>query len=64
MYSTLFRKASDVESTHRQLPGLVWKVADLPRGDAGQQRRCRVILPFTMPRRMVNVIAPTRKLEV
>ncbi|GAA2870657.1 class I SAM-dependent DNA methyltransferase [Streptosporangium fragile] len=51
-----------METTHRQLAGLIWKVADLLRGNYKQSEYGRVILPFTVLRRMDYVMAPTREL--
>ncbi|WP_310738279.1 class I SAM-dependent DNA methyltransferase [Microbispora sp. H10949] len=51
-----------METTHRQLAGLIWKVADLLRGDYKQSEYGKVILPFTVLRRMDCVMAPTRAL--
>ncbi|WP_332671656.1 type I restriction-modification system subunit M [Aromatoleum sp.] len=43
------------------LSALVWSVADLLRGDFRQSEYGRVILPFTILRRVDCVLAPTKK---
>ncbi|MCA9619233.1 MAG: type I restriction-modification system subunit M N-terminal domain-containing protein [Myxococcales bacterium] len=40
---------------------LIWSVADLLRGDYKQSEYGRVILPFTVLRRLDQVLAPTRE---
>ena len=42
------------------LANLIWSVADLLRGDFKQSQYGRIILPFTVPRRLECVLAPTR----
>jgi type I restriction enzyme M protein len=42
------------------LSALIWSVADLLRGDYKQSEYGRVILPFTVLRRMDGVLAPTK----
>jgi type I restriction enzyme M protein len=44
----------------QHLTGLVWSVADLLRGDYKQSEYGKVILPFTVLRRMECVLEPTR----
>lgn len=39
----------------------IWSVADLLRGDFKQSEYGRVILPFTVLRRLDQVLAPTRQ---
>ena len=39
----------------------IWSVADLLRGDYKQSEYGRVILPFTVLRRLDQVLAPTRE---
>ncbi|MFG3271343.1 type I restriction-modification system subunit M [Streptomyces luteogriseus] len=46
---------------HRHLAGLIWSVADLLRGDFKYSDYGRVILPFTVLRRLDCILAPTRK---
>jgi type I restriction enzyme M protein len=41
--------------------GFLWSVADLLRGDYKQSEYGRVILPFTVLRRLDQVLAPTRE---
>ncbi len=42
------------------LSALIWSVADLLRGDYRQSEYGRVILPFTVLRRLDCVLAPTK----
>ncbi|WP_242521566.1 class I SAM-dependent DNA methyltransferase [Motiliproteus sp. SC1-56] len=42
------------------LAGLIWSVADLLRGDFKQSQYGRIILPFTVLRRLECVLAPTK----
>ena len=42
------------------LSSLIWSVADLLRGDFKQSEYGRVILPFTVLRRLDCVLAPTK----
>jgi len=43
------------------LSALIWSVADLPRGDYKQSEYGRVILPFTVLRRLDCVLAKTKE---
>lgn len=43
------------------LPSFIWSVADLLRGDYKQSDYGKVILPFTVLRRLDCVLAPTKK---
>jgi type I restriction enzyme M protein len=47
--------------THTELANFIWSVADLLRGDYKQSEYGKVILPFTVLRRLDCVMAPTRK---
>jgi len=47
--------------THTQLANHAWSVADLLRGDYKQSDYGKVILPFTVPRRLESVLEPTRR---
>ena len=38
----------------------IWSVADLLRGDLKQSQYGRIILPFTLLRRLECVLAPTK----
>lgn len=42
------------------LPAFIWSVADLLRGDFKQSQYGRIILPFTILRRLECVLAPTK----
>ncbi|KTA85927.1 type I restriction-modification system subunit M [Aeromonas salmonicida] len=42
------------------LAGMIWSVADLLRGDFKQSQYGRIILPFTVLRRLECVLAPTK----
>ncbi|PZO09983.1 MAG: N-6 DNA methylase [Leptolyngbya foveolarum] len=44
----------------KRLSGLIWEVADLLRGDYKQADYGKVILPFTVLRRLDCVLAPTK----
>ena len=46
---------------HSQTAAFIWSVADLLRGDFKQSQYGRVILPFTLLRRLECVLAPTRE---
>ncbi|MEY2843860.1 MAG: hypothetical protein RI920_1897, partial [Pseudomonadota bacterium] len=46
--------------TPQNLSALLWSVADLLRGDFKQSEYGRVILPFTVLRRLDCVLAPTK----
>lgn len=46
---------------HSQVAAWIWSVADLLRGDFKQSQYGRVILPFTLLRRLECVLAPTRE---
>lgn len=50
-----------VSSRHSELAGFIWSVADLLRGDYRQSEYGKVILPFTVLRRLDCVLAPTRQ---
>ena len=47
--------------TDINLSSFIWSVADLLRGDYKQSEYGRVILPFTVLRRLDCVLAPTKK---
>ncbi len=46
--------------TEQNLSGLIWSVADLLRGDYKQSEHGKVILPFTVLRRLDCVLEPTK----
>jgi len=46
---------------HQSLSAFIWSVADLLRGDYRQSEYGRVILPFTVLRRLDCVLAPTKE---
>ncbi|WP_404362551.1 N-6 DNA methylase [Marinobacter sp.] len=46
--------------THSQTAAFIWSVADLLRGNFKQSQYGRVILPFTILRRLECVLAPTK----
>jgi type I restriction enzyme M protein len=50
-----------VSSKHQELASFIWSVADLLRGDYKQSEYGKVILPFTVLRRLDCVLAPTRQ---
>jgi type I restriction enzyme M protein len=47
--------------SHSELANLAWSVADLLRGDYKQSEYGKVVLPFTLLRRLDCVMAPTRQ---
>ncbi|MFW5452383.1 type I restriction-modification system subunit M [Thioalkalivibrio sulfidiphilus] len=49
------------DENHSQTAAFIWSVADLLRGDFKQSQYGRVILPFTLLRRMECVLEPTRE---
>ena len=49
-----------VRVNHQALSSFIWSVADLLRGDYKQSEYGRVILPFTVLRRLDAVLAPTK----
>ena len=49
-----------MSTTHQRLAGFIWQVADLLRGDYKQSEYGKVILPFTVLRRLDCVLAPTK----
>lgn len=48
-------------STHSQLVSFIWSVADLLRHDFRRSEYGRVVLPFTVLRRLDTVMEPTRE---
>ncbi|HEX5402065.1 MAG TPA: class I SAM-dependent DNA methyltransferase [Pseudonocardiaceae bacterium] len=50
-----------MSSKHQELASFLWSVADLLRGDYKQSEYGKVILPFTVLRRLDCVLAPTRQ---
>lgn len=46
---------------YSQLASFIWAVADLLRGDFKQSQYGRIVLPFTLLRRMECVLAPTKE---
>ena len=49
-----------VESAIQNHPAFIWSVADVLRGDYKQSEYGRVILPFTVLRRLDCVLAPVK----
>ena len=49
------------DSEIKQVAAFLWSVADLLRGDFKQSQYGRIILPFTLLRRLECVLAPTKK---
>ena len=45
---------------HQALSAFIWSVAVLFRGDYKQSHYCKVILPFTVLRRLDSVLEPTK----
>jgi type I restriction enzyme M protein len=50
-----------MSTTHTRLASFIWSVADLLRGDYKQSEYGKVILPFTVLRRLDCVLAPTKQ---
>ncbi len=46
---------------HQAVSSFIWSVADFLRGDYKQSEYGRVILPFTVLRRLDSVLEPTKK---
>jgi type I restriction enzyme M protein len=56
-----YAPAGEIRSVnHQALASFIWSVADLLRGDFKQSEYGRVILPFTVLRRLDCVLAPTK----
>ena len=51
---------TDDKTNHSQTAVFIWSVADLLRGDFKQSQYGRVILPFTLLRRLECVLEPTK----
>ncbi|MEO0458922.1 MAG: class I SAM-dependent DNA methyltransferase [Cyanobacteria bacterium P01_A01_bin.114] len=49
------------ETNHSQTANFLWSIAELLRGDFKQSQYGRIILPFTLLRRLECVLAPTQK---
>ena len=49
-----------MSTTNTRLASFIWSVADLLRGDYKQSEYGKVILPFTVLRRLDCVLAPTK----
>ncbi|WP_026279274.1 MULTISPECIES: class I SAM-dependent DNA methyltransferase [unclassified Thioalkalivibrio] len=49
------------DENHSETAAFIWSVADLLRGDFRQSQYGRIILPFTLLRRMECVLEPTRE---
>lgn len=47
--------------SHSQLAAFIWSVADLLRGDFKQSQYGRIILPFTLLRRLECVLEPSKQ---
>ncbi|WP_255487434.1 type I restriction-modification system subunit M [Oceanospirillum sediminis] len=52
--------SSSMDTNTSALAGLIWSVADLLRGDFKQSQYGRIILPFTVLRRLECVLAPNK----
>lgn len=48
------------QENHSQTAAFIWSVADLLRGDFKQSQYGRIILPFTLLRRLECVLEPTK----
>jgi type I restriction enzyme M protein len=47
-------------TNHSQTAAFLWAIADLLRGDFKQSQYGRIILPFTLLRRLECVLEPTK----
>lgn len=56
----LLKNPYSMNTNTSSLAGLIWSVADLLRGDFKQSQYGRIILPFTVLRRLECVLAPTK----
>jgi type I restriction enzyme M protein len=54
------RLVQTLSMNQQTLSSLIWWVAELPRGDYRQSGYGRVILPFTVLRRLDCMLAPTK----
>lgn len=52
---------TDDKISHSQTANFIWSVADLLRGDFKQSQYGRIILPFTLLRRLECVLEPSRE---
>lgn len=50
-----------MSSNHQKYADFIWSVADLLRGDYRQSEYGKVILPFTVLRRLDCVLEPTKE---
>ncbi|MGQ7244283.1 type I restriction-modification system subunit M N-terminal domain-containing protein [Salinicola sp. V024] len=50
--------------SHSRQAAFIWSVADLLRGDFKQSQYGRIILPFTLLRRLECVLAPSKQAVV
>src|SRR5690554_5518562 len=51
---------SQDKTSHSQTAAFIWSVADLLRGDFKQSQYGRIILPFTLLRRLECVLEPNK----
>ncbi|SHH95918.1 type I restriction-modification system subunit M [Ferrimonas marina] len=56
----LLETPTSMNANTSSLAGLIWSVADLLRGDFKQSQYGRIILPFTVLRRLECVLAPSK----
>ncbi|MFT5852395.1 MAG: type I restriction enzyme M protein [Colwellia sp.] len=52
---------NQTDQKSNNLASFIWTVADLLRGDFKQSQYGRIILPFTLLRRLECVLAPTQE---
>nr|WP_155662346.1 class I SAM-dependent DNA methyltransferase [Pseudomonas aeruginosa] len=60
-FARLSRSSCVNTENHSQTAAFLWSIADLLRGDFKQSQYGRIILPFTLLRRMECVLEPTRE---
>nr|WP_176035998.1 MULTISPECIES: class I SAM-dependent DNA methyltransferase [Pseudomonas] len=60
-FARLSRSSCVNTENHSQTAAFLWSIADLLRGDFKQSQYGRIILPFTLLRRMECVLEPTKE---
>src|SRR5690606_30597999 len=61
VFDRYFRSCCMNTENHSQTAAFLWSIADLLRGDFKQSQYGRIILPFTLLRRMECVLEPTKQ---
>nr|WP_194733531.1 class I SAM-dependent DNA methyltransferase [Pseudomonas aeruginosa] len=63
-FARLSRSSCVNTENHSQTAAFLWSIADLLRGDFKQSQYGRIILPFTLLRRMECVLEPTKEVVI